>query len=246
MRNCSNTDKQERPPDCEGYDTVPLPEIAGLLVRGGVIEVVGENRTLRVDDERRLIGRAPGCTLVLSDKTVSKVHAEVQATPTGVRLVDLESSNGTFLGPTEMRVEKVHLTEACDFRCGSKRLRFYPAEPERIPRERVERLGGLVGATPEMLALFATLRRYADSTLSILIRGETGTGKERVARAIHEASSRRKEPFEALNCAAVPDALLEAELFGAVAGAYTGAHATRDGRFVEADGEHSFSTKWRR
>jgi transcriptional regulator with PAS, ATPase and Fis domain len=96
-------------------------------------------------------------------------------------------------------------------------------------------MGGLVGTTPEMLALFATVRRFADQQLTFLIRGETGTGKERLARAIHELSSRRGKPFEAINCAAMQDSLLETELFGSVAGAFTGA-VTRDGLFLLADG----------
>jgi DNA-binding NtrC family response regulator len=99
-----------------------------------------------------------------------------------------------------------------------------------------ERFGGLVGTTPEMVALFAKLQRYAPTTMSILIHGETGTGKERVAQAVHEASQRRKENFVAVNCAAVADNLLEDELFGHVRGAFTGADRARHGLFVEADG----------
>jgi len=87
-----------------------------------------------------------------------------------------------------------------------------------------------------MLELFAVLRRFAPSMVSIVIRGETGTGKERVARAIHEASPRRDKPFVAINCAAMPDSLLEAELFGHARGAFTGAEQERKGLFVEADG----------
>ena len=87
-----------------------------------------------------------------------------------------------------------------------------------------------------MIELFVKLQRYAPTSMSMVIQGETGTGKERVAQAIHEASPRRNKPFVAVNCAAVADTLLEAELFGHVRGAFTGADRARDGLFVEADG----------
>ena len=99
-----------------------------------------------------------------------------------------------------------------------------------------ERFGGLVGTTPEMIELFAKLQRYAPTSMSLVIQGETGTGKERVAQAIHEASPRHDKPFVAVNCAAIADSLLEAELFGHVRGAFTGAIRARDGLFVGADG----------
>jgi transcriptional regulator with PAS, ATPase and Fis domain len=87
-----------------------------------------------------------------------------------------------------------------------------------------------------MVELFAKLQRYAPTPMSMVIQGETGTGKERVAQAIHDASPRRDKPFVAINCAADADTLLEAELFGHVRGAFTGADRARDGLFVEADG----------
>jgi DNA-binding NtrC family response regulator len=98
-----------------------------------------------------------------------------------------------------------------------------------------QRFGGLVGTTPEMIELFAKLQRYAPTSMSMVIQGETGTGKERVAQAVHEASPRHDKPFVAVNCAAIADSLLEAELFGHVRGAFTGADRGRDGLFVEAD-----------
>jgi len=87
-----------------------------------------------------------------------------------------------------------------------------------------------------MLELMGVLRRYAPTSLSVLIHGETGTGKERVARAIHDASARRHRFFVVINCGNVTDALLEAELFGYVRGAFTGADGERKGLFVEAHG----------
>jgi len=93
---------------------------------------------------------------------------------------------------------------------------------------------GMVGCCPEMLAVFATIRKVAASNAPILITGESGTGKELVAGAIHEASQRRKGPFVAINCGAIPENLLESELFGHEKGAFTGAHLTVQGRLQYA------------
>jgi DNA-binding NtrC family response regulator len=96
--------------------------------------------------------------------------------------------------------------------------------------------GGIVGRAPAMAALMVTIRRVAPSDVPVLIHGETGTGKELVARAIHAASARRDKRLVAVNCGALSESLLEAELFGAERGAYTSAVAPRPGLLVSADG----------
>jgi DNA-binding NtrC family response regulator len=215
--------------------TVALAQETHVLsLRGGRIEVVGEDTSVPVDMERLHVGRSQRCALVLDDPTVSKVHAEVQATPRGVRVADLNSLNGTFIG--EASIVEAYMTGSCEFRCGAKRLRFVPEPVREVQIDAPARFGGLVGTTPEMIQLFAKLQRYAPTSMSMVIQGETGTGKERVAEAIHEASPRRDKPLVTVNCAAVADTLLEAELFGHVRGAFTGADRARDGLFVEADG----------
>lgn len=97
------------------------------------------------------------------------------------------------------------------------------------------RLDGLVGSTPVMAQLRELLRTVALTTSTVLITGETGTGKELAARAIHDASPRRQQRFVAINCSAIPETLLEAELFGHVRGAFTGAVANRQGRIEQAN-----------
>src|ERR1700692_3442840 len=94
----------------------------------------------------------------------------------------------------------------------------------------------LIGSSPNFRALLAEVAKVAPVDSAVLIQGETGTGKEVIARAIHEASPRRKSRFVALNCAALPDALWESELFGHERGAFTGACAQTKGRFQMADG----------
>src|SRR4051795_3624332 len=94
----------------------------------------------------------------------------------------------------------------------------------------------LIGASPKFSAVLEDVRTVAAADCSVLIRGETGTGKEVIARAIHDASPRRQRRFVALNCAAIPAALLESELFGYERGAFTGACTQMRGRFQMADG----------
>lgn len=112
---------------------------------------------------------------------------------------------------------------------------------ERAARTRAVTKGGtgtgnLIAVAPEMRRLLEQVRAIAPFQTTVLVTGETGTGKEMVARAIHELSPRREKALVALNCAAVPEQLLEDELFGHVKGAFTGAHSARDGRFEQADG----------
>jgi DNA-binding NtrC family response regulator len=96
-------------------------------------------------------------------------------------------------------------------------------------------LGDLVGSTPEMKAVFAMIERVASSNVSVLVTGESGTGKELVARALHDLSSRRTKPFVAVNCAAIPETLIESEIFGHERGAFTGAVDRRAGCFELAE-----------
>jgi DNA-binding NtrC family response regulator len=117
---------------------------------------------------------------------------------------------------------------------------------ERGLREEVARLreevarpykfDNIIGRSPQMQEVFGLIRRLSSSTVNVLITGESGTGKELVARAIHYNSPRAKRPFVAVNCAAIPDQLLESELFGYKRGAFTDAKSDRSGLFIEADG----------
>ena len=100
----------------------------------------------------------------------------------------------------------------------------------RIIEQKSKESWGMIGQCPEMLAIFSTIKKVATSDVSIFITGENGTGKELVAQAIHEGSLRSKEPFIPINCGAIPENLLESELFGHEKGSFTGAHATIQGK----------------
>jgi len=101
---------------------------------------------------------------------------------------------------------------------------------------KVHNFGDIIGESPKMKAVYNVVERIAESSVTILVRGETGTGKELVAAAIHKRSKRRDEPFIKLNCAAITDTLIESELFGHEKGAFTDAKDSRKGRFELADG----------
>jgi formate hydrogenlyase transcriptional activator len=106
----------------------------------------------------------------------------------------------------------------------------------KVVMDRTPAISGLIGSSPNFLAVLEQLGTVAPVDCAVVIRGETGTGKEVIARAIHDASTRRKRPFVAINCAAIPAPLFESELFGYVRGAFTGALTDRIGRFQSADG----------
>jgi len=98
------------------------------------------------------------------------------------------------------------------------------------------RFGEIVGTSPPMQQVFRKVEKIAATDISVLITGETGTGKELIAREIHRRSNRAKGPFVTINCGAIPENLLESELFGHARGAFSGAHALKRGLFEEADG----------
>ncbi len=205
--------------------------------RGGtftVLDSAGEAPPLQVGSEPRIVGRRPGCHLVLADKKVSGAHCEVVASEYGVRIRDLGSSNGTFLD--EHRIVEALLLRPCTIRCGDTRIEFHPGKVERVAVSKAQRFGPLVGATAAMRMLFEKLRILAPTTLSVLIGGETGTGKELVAQAIHEASDRAGKPFVVVDCGAIPPGLADSTLFGHEKGAFTGAVAKRTSPFFEAQG----------
>jgi DNA-binding NtrC family response regulator len=109
-------------------------------------------------------------------------------------------------------------------------------EGERVPLRRAEGDGELVGRSPALLEVFKQVGRVAPSPATVMVTGESGTGKELVAQAIHRHSPRATRPFVAVNCAAIPEDLLESELFGHERGAFTGAVARKVGRFERANG----------
>src|SRR5690606_23872757 len=162
---------------------------------------------LVIDRERVTIGRSVICDLVLSDKAVSGTHCELVADEKGVLLRDLDSTNGTSVG--ELRIREVWLRQGTLFTVGQTQLRFDPLEGSiDIALSGNETFYALVGTSVRMREIFAVLEKVAPSDLTVLVRGETGTGKELVARAIHRASKRATAPLVVQDCSAIPRELV--------------------------------------
>jgi DNA-binding NtrC family response regulator len=189
---------------------------------------------IEIGPETNVVGRNEACDLVLDDRKVSAVHMELVATERGVRVRDLGSRNGTYLGDT--RVGEVYLVKPTRLFCGDTVLEFTPSTPAEVAVPEAAEFGPLVGNSAGMRTVFERLRKTSPTELSVLITGETGTGKELVAQAIHEASPRASKPFVVVDCGAIPPSLAESALFGHERGSFTGAVDRRVSPFVEADG----------
>jgi transcriptional regulator with GAF, ATPase, and Fis domain len=192
-------------------------------------------KDLVIERERITVGRSVICDLVLADKAVSGTHFEIVASERGFILRDLESTNGTFCG--ELRVREVWITPGTAIRLGQSVLRFESATGSvDIDLSKSERFHEIVGKSVRMREIFATLEKVAPTELTVLVRGETGTGKELVARAIHKSSRRKDAALVVQDCSAIPKDLVESTLFGHERGAFTGATERHRGSFEQADG----------
>ena len=180
-----------------------LVVLSGEL-RGREVEVIKDSITL---------GRSRQCDIVLPDDSVSRTHAQIRREGDRYRLLDLESSSGTCLGGS--MITDAFLRPGDELRLGQVELRFVPRDrsPELLPSES-ERFGPVLGRSLAMRRVFAVLERVADKQVTVFLRGETGTGKDLVARAIHDASPRREAPFVIVDCGALAAEQIELELFG--------------------------------
>jgi DNA-binding NtrC family response regulator len=181
------------------------------------------------------IGSDAGNDLRLDVPTVSRFHCEIRVDAGGARIVDLGSLNGTVVDGVQ--VKDAHLRSGSLVRLGSATLRFELADGgHRLLISSETSFGGLSGVSVAMRAAFAVMEKAAASDATVLLEGETGTGKGQAAEAIHQASARAKAPFVVVDCGAIPANLLESELFGHEKGAFTGADTRRRGAFEEAAG----------
>jgi DNA-binding NtrC family response regulator len=168
------------------------------------------------------IGRLDGNDLVLHDRKVSGLHAELVLDDRGFRLRDLGSTNGVHAGGVQ--VLEGYLAPGTVLSMGQSQVRFAPlAAGAAVELDDGAGFPRLIGRSLPMRRLFALLRRIAATDATCLVTGETGTGKEAVAEAIHRASARAAGPFVVADCGAIPASLFEAEIFGHEKGAYTGA-----------------------
>ena len=215
-------------------DSATLVRRPVVLVRGGTLCAPGLAEA-PIGPEGLTVGRDPSAGLCLNDNEVSAAHCELRATADGVVLRDLGSTNGTWLGVA--RVNEARLTGACTLRVGQTELQFAPEQTNHpVEAETEASFGPLVGASAVMRRLYRILSKVAGTELSVLVTGETGTGKDLVAQAIHLASPRRDGPFIVVDCGAIPAGLAESILFGHERGSFTGAVQRQSGVFHSARG----------
>jgi DNA-binding NtrC family response regulator len=192
-----------------------------------------DTRSVPLSGEMLVVGTSPSADLILRDETVSARHCGLRVAGGEVIIADLDSRNGTYVGGA--RVREARGQGGTVVTVGRSTLVIAPihADTERPPGEP---LPGVVGASIPMRRLADQVRRLARHALPVLIAGESGSGKELIARALHAEGPRRARPFVAINVTAVPRELVESELFGHERGAFTGAHARREGAFADAEG----------
>jgi len=185
--------------------------------------------------ERRVttLGRGSACQMQLTDPAVSGAHAEVVVEDQGFLWRDLDSTNGSY--HDKLRIREAWLRPGVQIRLGQTVLRFEPLAGQVVVELSTdEGYGALIGRSVRMRELFAQLSKVAGTQVTLLLRGETGTGKDVIARTVHEKSARAAGPFVVLDCGAIPKTLMESTLFGHEKGAFTGADAMRVGAFEQA------------
>ena len=193
------------------------------------------NEAIILGHEPFVIGTDFSATLRLPDSSVSRRHIELINRGGYVKATDLGSTNGCYYEGN--RFKSLDLGPGSVFRLGETELQIVaPEKNDPIPPSEDTSFGKLLGKSRKMREVFAVLQRAARTEATVLITGETGTGKEVVAEAIHTASERRDAPFVVVDCASIPPNLIESELFGHIKGAYTNAMTDRTGAFEQAHG----------
>jgi transcriptional regulator with GAF, ATPase, and Fis domain len=200
-----------------------------------ILEGPSKGKRIAVTGGTATVGASAGNTLTLDDPLVSRLHCEVRVRPGAITLRDRGSTNGTFV--EGIRVRDVDLAGGAVVKVGASAFRLEVRdEPAFVPVSDRAELGELVGASFEMRRVYAVVERVAPTDATILVQGETGTGKDVVARTIHALSRRSAGPFVPIDCGSIPGNLFESELFGHVRGAFSGAVGDRRGVFEEANG----------
>jgi DNA-binding NtrC family response regulator len=209
-------------------DGAILTVISGAAA-GDVLRLPG-----RVGDAVR-IGKARNNDLVLKDETVSRHHVAVERVASGLRVTDLESTNGVIIGGA--RIKEGLAGPGTIMRIGDVELLFGVAVTDvALAPSQSDRFGIARGRSLAMRRIFGVLERIAKTPVTVLLVGETGTGKDILARSIHAESDRAEQPFEIVDCGAIASSLIESELFGHERGAFTGAVSARAGAFERAAG----------
>ena len=227
--NPSNTDNATQSLGAER----PSHAIAQYRLR--VVAGADAGTTFETRGARTVIGSHESCELRLTDPAVSRFHCSISVDAGGATITDLGSRNGTLVNG--VTVLAARLAAGMTITLGRTKLHVEAGDSlVRVPVSSRTQFGLLVGTSRAMGALFAMLERAAASESTVLLEGETGTGKDAAAAAIHQESARRDGPFVVVDCGSLPPNLIESELFGHERGAFTGAQADRMGAFEAAHG----------
>jgi transcriptional regulator with GAF, ATPase, and Fis domain len=222
----------------EGWVTELLSGLPSRRVRTAELKVSrgpDKGARARVERTRFRVGALPSNDLQLRDPAVSGHHFELVLEEKGFRIRDLGSRNGTVVG--DVQVLDAMLPDRARIQVGDSRINFeVVGDSVELPASGSDRFGPLIGRSFVMRELFADLERIAKTDSTVLIVGETGTGKEAVAEAIVAGGSRADGPLVVVDCGALAPTLVEAELFGHEKGAFTGATGAHAGAFERADG----------
>ncbi len=222
----------------EQTHTAPRPSRPTLRrLRIRVIEGADSGKVIEFEDSGMIaVGSAADNNLVLNDSTVSRYHVELRPLENGIEVVDLGSFNGTHVAT--LRIERGIVPSGTELRLGKTTLRLEEGAPIMIDAvvDGAPQIEGLVGNSMAMLRVRSLITRLAAIEVSTLILGETGTGKEVVAEAIHRLSSHSGRPFVIVDCGSLPMTLIASELFGHERGAFTGANKQHIGAFERANG----------
>jgi DNA-binding NtrC family response regulator len=228
--------QDELPPAKGGTEVntgIKLKTLGAGLPRFTATSGPGAGRPLAMTHALATAGRHSTNDLVLADPRVSGVHLELRRVAERVHVRDAGSTNGTWLGLH--RITEIELASGAEITVGDTVLRLDMdggAVPAALSVD--EAFGELVGKSPAMRELFATLARIAPKNIGPLVQGETGSGKEEIARAIHARSTRAAHPFVVIDATSLPETLAESLLFGHEKGAFTGATERRIGLFEAA------------
>ncbi len=221
----------------ERVDCVPKPRASFAVT---VIEspsgAVGARAVVEASQpSRMLVGSSEACGLRLEDSLVSRRHFALDLDERGLRITDLGSTNGTLVDGVALLDGYLRGGEVV--RIGETALRVDRLETASAPALSDRKsFGRVIGGSVEMRRLYPLCERLAQSSVAVVIEGETGTGKEALAEALHEMGPRASGPYVVFDCTSVHGPLMESELFGHEKGAFTGAIATRKGVFELASG----------
>jgi DNA-binding NtrC family response regulator len=204
-----------------------------------VVEGPAAGRAFAIDSaqpSRILIGESPACEIRLGDRQVSRRQAALDLMGRRLRITDLGSSNGTFVDGVQVLDACLHGGEIVRVGASALAVERQEAATLLVKPSTATCFGRFLGASAAVRRLYPFCERLGASTVPVVIEGETGTGKEVLAEALHEMGPRAQKPFVVFDCAGVPPNLMESELFGHERGAFTGAVGARKGVFELASG----------